>query len=344
MEKFKKIDKEFTLSDSSLNSYSYRLLTSGYLMDEFKKNPIGYFMHGATKESPRADGVLVKWEDLRIDGDVVKGKPTINLNHPRGQRTVDEIESGFLNAASFGNMRVLEISSNPADYVEGQTGLSASKWYNRECSLVDIGGNYNATVTHSLFDENECPINLADFNLQNLQMEKIILTPAQLAAFPNLKADAKQADVDSAFADLIAKAGKVDALNSDLKISKAETATAVKDLADMKDILVGREVKDLIDNGIADKKITVDAGKKLAISFEKNPSGLKDLMETLQPITGVVAHLDKGKKQVADLVALSYDELDRTDKLKDLLAADPASFYEKFEGKFGKKHIGDTGK
>jgi hypothetical protein len=109
MDKFKKIDKDFLLTDSSLNSYSYRLLTSGYLMDEFKKNPIGYYLHADpdNTEYTRKDGVLVKWEDIRKDGDNVYGKPCINLSHPRGQKTVDEIESGFLNAASMGHFVVI---------------------------------------------------------------------------------------------------------------------------------------------------------------------------------------------------------------------------------------------
>ena len=341
MSKFKKIDREFTLSDSSLNSYSYRLLTSGYLMDEFKKNPIGYYMHG-TDEHPREQGVLVKWDDLRIEGDVVKGKPCINLTHPRGQRTIDEIESGFLNAASFGNMRVLEISNDPADYLPGQTGLSASKWYNRESSLVDLGGNYNANATNDLYDENDQLINLADYKIQNLNMNKITLTPAQLAAFPNLKADATQADVDQAFTDLIAKAGKADELTTEVANLKAEKVTSDKVLADLKAATTEKEVKDLIDKGIADQKITVAGGEALKAQMGTNPVALKSVLDALQPIGGIVKQLDKSKQDVADLVAKTYDVLDKEGKLEALKAADPASFFAKYEEKFGKKHADDT--
>ena len=153
-ENFKKIAKEFLLTDSSLNTYSYRLLTSGYLLDEFKKNPIGYYMHG-TLEFPREQGVLVKWDDLRQDGDKVYGKPCINLEHPRGERTVREIENGFLNAASVGKIVAVEISTNQADYLPTQEGPTVTKWFNRECSLVDIPGNYNALT--DLVDENDFP-------------------------------------------------------------------------------------------------------------------------------------------------------------------------------------------
>lgn len=343
MSKFKKVDREFVLSDSSLNSYSYRLLTSGYLMDEFKKNPIGYYMHG-TDEHPREQGVLVKWESLRIEGDVIYGKPCINLTHPRGQRTIDEIESGFLNAASFGNMRVLEISSDPADYLPGQTGLSASKWYNRECSLVDLGGNYNATAPADLYDENDHLINLSDFTTQKFNMNKIILTPAQMAAFPNLKADADQAAFDAAFADLVAKAGKVDALNNELENLKATNLSTANELTALKAESVSKEVENLIDGGIAAKKLTVAGGNALKAQFETNPTGLKSVIDALQPIVGIVANLDPTTKTAADLMAKTYEELDKSGKLQALKDIAPDSYFEKFENKFGKRHQGDTRK
>ena len=72
-DKLKKIDKEFLLTDNSVNTYGFRLLTEGYQLNEYKKNPIGYNMH------LRDAGVLVKWEDFRTEGDAVYAKPVINL-------------------------------------------------------------------------------------------------------------------------------------------------------------------------------------------------------------------------------------------------------------------------
>lgn len=157
---FKKINKEFLLTDSSVNSYGYRLLTDGYMMEEFQKNPIGYYMH-ATEKLSREQGVLVKWEDFRKEGDKVYAKPCINLTHPRGQRTVDEVESGFLNGASMGSIVAVEMSDDPALKLPGQTGPTIIKWYNREASLVDMPGNYNAL---SLYDLSGRTINLGAFN------------------------------------------------------------------------------------------------------------------------------------------------------------------------------------
>jgi len=153
MEKIKKLDKEFRLTDSSVNCYGFRLLTSGYQIEEYKRNPIGYYMH------ERGLGVIVKWDELRISGDAVYGKPIINMNHQRAQQTIDEVENGFLNAASVGHIVAIEYSDALELKVPGQDGVTITKWYNRECSLVDIPGNINAL---SLFDENENPLKISD--------------------------------------------------------------------------------------------------------------------------------------------------------------------------------------
>lgn len=335
-DKFKKIDREFLLSDSSLNSYSYRLLTSGYQVDEFKKNPIGYRMH------LRDEGVVVKWEDIRIDGDKVYAKPVVNLSNPKGQQTVDELENGFLNAASVGHLVALEISSNPADYLPNQQGPTISKWYNRECSLVDIPGNYNSLA--DLVDENDKPINLSDFNTKKITMEKIILTPAQLAAIPNLKADATQADVDTAITNLVAKAGKVDGLTTELAAANTAKETAVTELANLQAATTTAEVETLVETATTEKRITVEAGTALKAQFAGKPVELKALLATFPKYEGLVTKLDASGKNVADLVAKTYDELDASGKLENLKAASPAIFFEKFAEKFGKKHAEDPGK
>ncbi|KAK6033562.1 tape measure domain protein [Ostertagia ostertagi] len=310
MDKFKKIDKEFLLTDSSLNSYSYRLLSSGYLMSEFKKNPIGYYMHGKEgSEFPREMGVLVKWDDLRADGDKVFGKPCINLSHPRGQRTVDEIESGFLNGASVGHIVAIEVSSELTDYLEGQTGPTVKKWYNRECSLVDIPGNYNALK--DLFDEQDNPINLADFTPQKLKMKQIFFTPAQLTLM-NLKADADEATVTTAFANLVAKAGKADQLQTELTTATNEKNTAVKDLADFKTAAAQTEVKDLCAAACnVDKKITKEVALQLEKDYSGNPAGLKSLLAAIPAPAGVVKSITGAGGAAKDLAAMTYDELDK---------------------------------
>ena len=342
-ENFKKIAKEFLLTDSSLNTYSYRLMTSGYLLDEFKKNPIGYYMHGTT-EFPREQGVLVKWEDLRQDGDKVFGKPCINLEHPRGERTVREIESGFLNAASVGKIVAVEISSNQADYLPTQEGPTVTKWFNRECSLVDIPGNYNALT--DLVDENDFPINLSDFKPQFKNMKQIFLTPAMLAVFPNLKADtATQDEVNVAFNDLVAKANKVDAMQNLVSTLTTEKDTLLAKVTTLEAAGSEKQVKDLLDDARdKDKKITEEMHKQLGISFKGKPVELKALIDAMPAITTVVKSLKTGDEQLKKFEGKTFDQLDEAGLLPALRAADENKFFDlwKSEEGVGKKHKDDT--
>lgn len=170
-EKFKKIDKEFCITDNSLNVYKYRCLTKGLLLDEVKKNPIGFLMHNRDK------GVVVRWENFRIEGDKVFATPVVNLSHPEGQSIADQIENGFLNAASVGKIVCLAATNDPKLKLKGQTGPTVTKWFPREISLVDIPGNYNALA--NLYDEDDNELSLSDLteNLNN-EMSKNALNVA----------------------------------------------------------------------------------------------------------------------------------------------------------------------
>lgn len=330
LSKQKKIEKEFLLTDSSVNCYGFRLLTEGYLMAEYKKNPIGYGMH------KRDDGVLVRWEDLRAEGDKVFGKPVINLNHPNGQRTVEEIDNGFLNAASVGHIVVLELSDDPKLKLPNQTGPTITKWYNRECSLVDVPGNYNALT--KLFDADENPINLSSYNTHpkfNL-MKEIKFTAQQLADMKLNATDANETQVATAFADLLAKAAKADALNAEIDTLKGSALTA--------------EVKGLVDAGLAAKKLTQPLADKLAADYATNPTGLKALIDAMPApaaadvkVADLLAKALTDKKITQELSAkLAVDYKDNAEGLKNLIDAMPA--YNSLTGQLGGAGAGAVGK
>lgn len=289
-----KIAKDFLITDSTVNSYGFRLLTEGYLMAEYKKNPIGYGMH------KREEGVLVRWEDLRAEGDKVFGKPVINLNHPNGQRTVDEIENGFLNAASVGHIVVLEVSDDPALKLPNQTGPTVTKWYNRECSLVDVPGNYNALT--KLFDADDNPINLSDFTKPNLTMKQFAFTLANLLALGLAAETASEADVQKSFKDLVDKAGKADALKAELDALKTNS--------------IATQIKGLVDSALSAKKINQALADKLKADYAQNPDALKALIDVMPEYSSLSSQLGgagagaTGKeKRIADLSAKSVNDL-----------------------------------
>lgn len=328
-EKFKKIDKEYLLTDNSVNTYGFRLLTDGYLMDEFKKNPIGYYMH------ERNNGVLVRWSDFRKDGDKVYAKPNINLSHPRGERTVDEIESGFLNAASLGHFVVIEMNKTPQNPLPNQTGPDVTKWFNRECSLVDIPGNFNSL---KLYDKNDHELNLADFTNKNFTpMQKTSLTAEQLAKL-NLTADAVEDAVSLALDNLIAKAAKVPELEQQLAAAKKKVTDAENALTALKEAQKTAEIDALINSALADKKITVEVGNNLKAAYKDNVEGLKALIAALPSYKGVVATLQANTDEVSALIAKGYDELDKSGELEVLKAKAPDAFKELYKKQWGKEY------
>lgn len=334
MSKFKKIDKHYQLSDSTVNVYGFRLLTEGYLIDEYKKNPIGYYMH------LRDNGVVVRWEDLKIEGDKVLGKPVVNLSNPRGQQTVDEIENGFLNGASVGHIVVLEWSDAPELKLPGQTGPTITKWYNRECSLVDVPGNHSSLT--SLYDLDGNPINLSDLTPKKINMKQIFFTPAMLAAL-NLKDDADASTVTNCFNDLVAKAAKVDQLQTQLQSLQSAKQKAEDDLTELKNKSVKETVKSLVAAALAEKKITKELGDKLEVDYATNPDGLKNLLGAMpkyQSITDQIENKNADQKAVSDLIAKSWDELFATGQTEVLKTKDLAAFKAKYKETFGKDYQG----
>jgi hypothetical protein len=319
-DKFKKIEKEFCLTDDSVNVYGYRLLTSGLLLDEVKKNPIGFKMHERDK------GVVVRWEDFRLSDDKVYAKPVINLSHPQGETIVSEIENGFLNAASVGRIVCLDASDDKELMLPGQTGLTITEWFPREISLVDIPGNYNALA--NLFDINDNELDLADFvKPKNNNMKKIILSTAMLGLLCLSDASSDD-DANKALEDLMDKANKVPGLEKDLA-DKSEALTAKeKEIKDLKAAGVVKEVSDLLAKGKADKKLTEEVAKNLATSFAENPTGLKNLIDAMPAQTLVTEQLGDDAKNLAAFEGKKWDDLYAANELEGVRTKFP-DLYEK---------------
>jgi hypothetical protein len=331
--KTKKIEKDFLLSDSSVNVYGFRLLTEGYLIDEYKRNPIGYYMHDREK------GVVVKWEDLRVVDGKVYGKPVINLSNERGQQIVDEIEGGFLNGASVGHIVALKFSEDPKDMLPGQTGPTITKWYNRECSLCDVPGNMNALA---LYDKDGNEIKLTDFKIQNINMEKIFLTAEQLTKL-GLKADAKAADLETAITNLVAASAKVDDLtaqlataNTNLTAANAAKDTAVQALADYKKTNEENECKTMLETAVTEKKITVEEKNLLAEHYKGKPTELKALLATKKVFASITDNLNADviptdNQELNKLMAKTGDELFASGELAKIKTISLAAYQKKYK-------------
>ena len=325
-EKVKKIERQYVLSDSSVNVYGFRLLTSGYQLDDYRKNPIGYYMHR------REEGIALKWEDLRIEDDKVIGTPVINLSNARGTQMCDEAENGFLNAASVGHIVVLEYSTEPEMMLPGQTGPTITKWYNKECSLVDIPGNNNALTT--LYDAQENEINLVDIGA-GLQAMKTAdnLWLADLKSALAMDSNAGVDTLVNNVKDLVLKAETLTIENTALLNDKQ---VLVQQIDDLKKNNATAEIATILDRALEDRKITVSLKDRLAIDYADNAEGLKALIAAMPAYRTIAESLRAGND--ATEAQWAWDDYEKNDpagkKLKALRANDPARYKDLFDKKF----------
>lgn len=344
MSKFRKINKDFILSDSSINCYGFILETAGYQIDQYLKNPIGYYMH------ERENGVVVRWEDVRIEGDLVLGKPVIDLTHADGQDIADKIENGFLNGASMGSFVILESKEIPHPSIDGETVLCVTKWYNKETSLVDIPGNSSALV---LMDASDNIINLSDLkesqikinNKNGMKKIQLSITPQLIKLLPGLsdKTDVAESDITEGIQDLFDQNTDLSDKNRILSTKNQQLQTKI-DAADV--ALKDQQVTDYLEKALTvDKLITVKTKDALALQFKGNPEGLKDLLATMSPITSVTATLET-KETPGDLPALKYtwDDFKTKDpkgtQLANIKLNYPDHFKKIYKDKFGKEFGG----
>jgi Mu-like prophage I protein len=323
-EKYKKIERQYVLSDSSVNEYGFRLLTSGYQLEAFEKNPIGYYMHR------REDGIVLKWENLRVVDDKILGTPVINLSNGRGEQTCDEAENGFLNAASVGHIVVMEYSTDAELMLPGQTGPTITKWYNKECSLVDIPGNCNALTR--LYDTQENELNLADFTASVPNILAIQQNTIQELCDALSVGDEK--DLLTRVQNLVGKAEQAELENRLLKDEKSALQQQLDVLANASN---RHEITMTLERALEDKKLTNELKDKLAHDYADNPDGLKALIAVMPAYRSISEHL-KSKQQDNLPAQWQWDDFEKNDpagkKLKELKANDPLRYKELFDRKF----------
>ena len=130
------------ISTSRLNSYGSRVITTGIDITQYEKNPVLLWMHrrSFSSGSPLPIGRV---ENLRFDGDALKGTPVFDEKDPFAKQIADKWEGGFLKMCSAG-LDIVETSVDPVHLLPGQTRATVLRSKLTEVSIVDIGSNDDA--------------------------------------------------------------------------------------------------------------------------------------------------------------------------------------------------------
>jgi HK97 family phage prohead protease len=192
----KKNKYTFLVSDESVNSYGFKVLTAGIDTTQFERNPVMLFMHD------RSTQVIGRWENLRTEKDKLYADAVFDEADPEAKKIAGKVERGFIKAASIG-ITILEKEKN-----------EVLKSELREISIVDIGSNKNAL---RLYDDKNQIVTLKLKRLNDMDLL------SELIKILELPEDSKDSDVIKAVSDVLKRA-----TDAESKIEQAEKETAEK--------------------------------------------------------------------------------------------------------------------
>ena len=141
------------LSDSLINDYGFRVLTSGIDLERFKSNPVMLWMHKreGNFSFTQAPLPIGKWENIRVEEDKLMGDPVFDEADDFAVKIKQKFDKGIINAASIG-ISIIESTNDPKSLLPGQSRPTISKSEVVEASLVDIPANKRAVRLYNKAD------------------------------------------------------------------------------------------------------------------------------------------------------------------------------------------------
>ena len=272
--------KRIVISDESLNSYGFWVVTDGIDLSAFLKNPVMLWNHNRDDHGTvNAQLPIGIWKDLRIENGVLTGEPVFDEKDEFALKIKQKYEAGILNACSMGFMP-LEWSDAPEMLKEGQKVATVTRCRLMEISICDIPSNANATVV--LYDENSKTINLSD--LPNMAIgPKINDMSKEIALKLGLEENASPQACVEAIQKKDEKIATLEAENKKLKEHE-------KAANDAKKAEAVRLLDDAVKTGRIDAKARPQFEKLFELDHEAAKAALAEMPErkplTVQPPKG----------------------------------------------------------
>lgn len=306
------MSKRIRLTNERVNSYGFRLLTSGGDLEQYQRNPVFLYMH----ERGKVIGYL---KDLKVENDEVTGEPVFDEATELSRQCKKQFEVGSLRMVSVG-VQPIEVSDAKELLLEGQTRPTVTKWKLVEVSLVDIGANDDAIVMQDngmvieLGKDGNCLLPL----LSNNPINQTTMDLKKFALQLGLPETADEATVLAKIAELQKEAGAsvtLKAENDKLKLASITT---------------------LVDKAITEKKITVE-NKEHFLNLGKT-IGAEELEKTLAAmspnvkLSGIINHQGGSPAQQGSYTKLS--EVPEAELLT-MRQSDPATYKRLFKAEYG---------
>ena len=306
------MSKRVRITNESVNSYGFRVLTSGIDLEQYRRNPVLLYMH-------ERGNVIGYVKDLQVENGEVTGELVFDEASELSIRCKKQFEVGSLRMVSVG-LDPKETSGAPELLLEGQTRPTVTKSKLVEVSLVDIGANddairmYNEGTAIELGKDGNCLLPL----LSNNPINQTTMDLKKLALQLGLPETADEATVLAKNAELQKEAGAsvtLKAENDKLKLAGITT---------------------LVDKAITEKKITVE-NKEHFLNLGKT-IGAEELEKTLAAmspnvkLSGIINHQGGSPAQQGSYTKLS--EVPEAELLT-MRQSDPATYKRLFKAEYG---------
>ena len=339
--------KRIVISDESINSYGFWVNTDGIDLSAFLKNPVMLWNHNRSSLGTNFDQLPIgKWKDLRVENGQLTGEPVFDENDEFARKIKQKYESGILNACSIG-FTPLEWSDAPEMLKEGQTVATVTRCRLLEISICDIPSNSNATVV--LYDDENNVINLSDAvadtrgvslprlpktNNQHLNINNMTLQ--EIALKMGLEATATADAIGAAIIDLKSENAAYQATMQNLEEENRQMRLRLKAIDDAAAEAQRQEVVNLLDDAVKSGRIDAKARPQFEKLFELDYEAAKTALAAL-PKRKPLEAKPEGTAD-GDLCKMSWEELDKSDRLLELKTKYPEIYQQKFDEKFHKKH------
>lgn len=329
----------FVLHDDSLNTYRFRMLTSGANLDEFRKNPVMFFVH-RDLELP-----IGRWENIRVEGSRILADAVFDLEDPEAKKIADKVERGFIRAASIGTWPPEEVSEDPGLMLPGQQGPTVTKWTVREASIVTIGANHNALRMYDRATGES--VDLADENVMLRLMDNItyktISKMINLKQILNLQDNASDTDVEAAVQSIVQENQTLQEQNTTLQSEKTALEAEVASLKQEKEDAEQQRLADqqaeavrLVDAAVRDGRLHSSGKDAFIALFDADFEKAKATLNAIPRPKSVTEAIERNQTTLKDEFAdKSWHELDRAGLLVALKDQNPDLYREKFREEFG---------
>ena len=305
--------KRVRITNSSVNSYGTRVLTSGLDISQYERNPVLLYMH-------ERGTVIGYMKDLRLEGDELTGEPVFDEASELSQRCKKQWEFGSLRMVSIG-IDIIETSESPEHILQGQSRPTITKSKLDEVSVVDIGANDDAIVLKKdgrrLVNENINEV-LTLMKPNNNQQKETKMSNKNEETAPKEGVAVESPEV------------------AQLKKENAELKAEVDSLKQEKESMTLAIITTAVDNAIADRRL--EAGKKdqfIELGKKVGVEELGNILSLMQPKAKASAVLRGGRVATPENGEWKTLRDVPADKLMDLRENDKEEYARLYKATYG---------